>query len=141
MTCRASDFPREYDGACVQMRMSYSPAAQFFLFFVQWSDCHLAGALGLLRILIFQVKISKLFCKCFICGIPDIISIDTCLHKLTGLWRWHHHHVYTWKEGEHKRILWYGLRPKVAYFVYANPALSRFTILAYFIVPKTVKCA
>ncbi|MFS8026373.1 putative transcription factor C2H2 family [Helianthus anomalus] len=51
----ASDFPREYDGACVQMRMSYSPAAQFFLFFVQWSDCHLAGALGLLRILIFQV--------------------------------------------------------------------------------------
>ncbi|KAI7745131.1 hypothetical protein M8C21_022042 [Ambrosia artemisiifolia] len=51
----ASDFSREYDGACVQMRMSYSPAAQFFLFFVQWSDCHLAGALGLLRILIFQV--------------------------------------------------------------------------------------
>ncbi|KAM0007190.1 putative transcription factor C2H2 family [Helianthus debilis subsp. tardiflorus] len=51
----ASDFSREYNGACVQMRMSYSPAAQFFLFFVQWSDCHLAGALGLLRILIFQV--------------------------------------------------------------------------------------
>lgn len=55
MFCRASDFKREYDGACVQMRMSYSAAAQFLLFFVQWSDCHFAGALGLLRILIYKV--------------------------------------------------------------------------------------
>ena len=54
--CRASDFPREYDGACLQMRMSYSPAAHLFLFLVQWTDCHLAGALGLLRILIYKVK-------------------------------------------------------------------------------------
>ncbi|XP_047307844.1 E3 ubiquitin-protein ligase AIRP2-like [Impatiens glandulifera] len=53
----ASDYPREYDGACVQMRMSYSPAAQLFLFLVQWSDCHLAGALGLLRILIYKVYV------------------------------------------------------------------------------------
>ncbi|KAF3449573.1 hypothetical protein FNV43_RR10302 [Rhamnella rubrinervis] len=30
----ASDYPREYDGACLQMRLSYSPAAQFFLFFL-----------------------------------------------------------------------------------------------------------
>ncbi|XP_078440420.1 E3 ubiquitin-protein ligase AIRP2-like [Wolffia australiana] len=51
----ASEFPREYDGACLQMRMSYSPAAHLFLFLVQWTDCHLAGALGLLRILIYQV--------------------------------------------------------------------------------------
>ncbi|KAK6917528.1 hypothetical protein RJ641_018279 [Dillenia turbinata] len=43
----ASEFPSEYDGACVQMRMSYSPAAHLFLFLVQWTDCHLAGALGL----------------------------------------------------------------------------------------------
>ncbi|XP_062095237.1 E3 ubiquitin-protein ligase AIRP2 [Humulus lupulus] len=50
----ASDYPREYDGACLQMRLSYSPAAQFFLFLVQWTDCHLAGALGLLRILIYK---------------------------------------------------------------------------------------
>lgn len=56
MFCRASDLRREYDGACVQMRMSYSAAAQFLLFFVQWSDCHLAGALGLLRILIYKVN-------------------------------------------------------------------------------------
>ncbi|KAI4342977.1 hypothetical protein MLD38_027533 [Melastoma candidum] len=51
----ASDFPREYDGACLQMRMSYSPVAHLFLFLVQWTDCHLAGALGLLRILVYKV--------------------------------------------------------------------------------------
>ncbi|KAL8196720.1 hypothetical protein R6Q57_024355 [Mikania cordata] len=50
----ASDYPREYDGGCLQMRLSYSPCAHFFLFFVQWSDCNLAGALGLLRILIYK---------------------------------------------------------------------------------------
>lgn len=55
LVCRASDFPREYDGACLQMRMSYSPAAHLFLFLVQWTDCNLAGALGLLRILIYKV--------------------------------------------------------------------------------------
>ncbi|KAF9680034.1 hypothetical protein SADUNF_Sadunf06G0078100 [Salix dunnii] len=50
----ASDYPREYDGVCLQMRLSYSPAAHFFLFLVQWTGCHLAGALGLLRILIYK---------------------------------------------------------------------------------------
>lgn len=52
---RALDYPRETDGARLQMRLSYSPAAQFFLFLVQWTDCHLAGALGLLRVLIYMV--------------------------------------------------------------------------------------
>ncbi|KAG0498654.1 hypothetical protein HPP92_003345 [Vanilla planifolia] len=51
----ASEFPGEYDGACLQMRLSYSPAAHLFLFLVQWSDCSLAGALGFLRILIYKV--------------------------------------------------------------------------------------
>ncbi|GMY25488.1 E3 ubiquitin-protein ligase AIRP2 [Fagus crenata] len=51
----ASDYPREYDGACLQMRLSYCSAAQFFLFLVQWTDCNLAGTLGLLRILIYKV--------------------------------------------------------------------------------------
>ncbi|XP_062171331.1 E3 ubiquitin-protein ligase AIRP2 [Alnus glutinosa] len=50
----ALDFPRENDGARVQMRLSYSPIAHLFLFLVQWTDCHLAGALGLLRILIYM---------------------------------------------------------------------------------------
>ncbi|CAM0144969.1 unnamed protein product [Urochloa decumbens] len=54
---RAADFSRDYDGACLQMRMSYSPAAHFFLFLVQWTDCSLAGALGLLRILIYKVYV------------------------------------------------------------------------------------
>ncbi|KAJ6948244.1 hypothetical protein NC651_002562 [Populus alba x Populus x berolinensis] len=49
----ALDHPRENDGARLQMRLSYSPAAQIFLFLVQWTDCNLAGALGLLRILIY----------------------------------------------------------------------------------------
>ncbi|KMT04270.1 hypothetical protein BVRB_8g183460 [Beta vulgaris subsp. vulgaris] len=53
----ASEFPREYDGACLQMRMSYAPAAHFLLFLVQWTDCNLAGALGLLRILIYKVYV------------------------------------------------------------------------------------
>ncbi|CAL5210830.1 unnamed protein product [Lathyrus oleraceus] len=50
----ASDYPRDKDGVCFQMRLSYSPAAQFLLFLVQWTDCHLAGFLGLLRILIYE---------------------------------------------------------------------------------------
>ncbi|KAJ0248367.1 RING/U-box superfamily protein [Hirschfeldia incana] len=50
----ALDYPREKDGARVQMRLSYNPAAQFLLFLVQWTDCHLAGALGLLRVLIYM---------------------------------------------------------------------------------------
>ncbi|RWW32795.1 hypothetical protein GW17_00002513, partial [Ensete ventricosum] len=52
----ASDFPADYDGACLQMRMSYSPVAHLFLFLVQWADCSLAGALGLLRIMIYKVS-------------------------------------------------------------------------------------
>lgn len=55
--CRASEFPRDYDGACVQMRLAYSPAAHFLLFLVRWTDCSLAGALGLLRILIYKVSL------------------------------------------------------------------------------------
>ncbi|WJX76650.1 E3 ubiquitin-protein ligase airp2, variant 2 [Trifolium repens] len=50
----ASDYPSDLDGACVQMRLSYSPAAHLFLFLVQWTDCQLAGALGLLKILIYK---------------------------------------------------------------------------------------
>ncbi|KAL6883522.1 hypothetical protein ACP4OV_010936 [Aristida adscensionis] len=53
----ASELPQEYDGACLQMRVSYSPAAHIFLFLVQWTDCSLAGALGLLRILIYKVYV------------------------------------------------------------------------------------
>ncbi|KAL8509153.1 hypothetical protein ACS0TY_016373 [Phlomoides rotata] len=51
----ASDYTKGYDGSCLQMRLSYSPCAHAFLFLVQWADCHLAGALGLIRILIYKV--------------------------------------------------------------------------------------
>ncbi|XP_045833797.1 E3 ubiquitin-protein ligase AIRP2-like [Trifolium pratense] len=51
----ASDYPRDSDGACFQMRLSYSPAAQFLLFLVKWTDCNLAGALGLLNVLVYKV--------------------------------------------------------------------------------------
>jgi hypothetical protein len=74
--CSASDFSREYDGACLQMRLSYSPAAHFFLFLVRWTDCSLAGALGLLRILIYKVHLLYIICfisvfssSCFFIGI------------------------------------------------------------------------
>ncbi|KAK4780227.1 hypothetical protein SAY87_016333 [Trapa incisa] len=48
----ALDYPRD-NGSHLQMRLSFSPVAHLFLFLVQWSDCHLAGALGLLRVLIY----------------------------------------------------------------------------------------
>ncbi|GLJ49110.1 hypothetical protein SUGI_1036040 [Cryptomeria japonica] len=53
--CQASEFPREYDGACLQMRLSYNIAAHLFLFLVQWTNCSLAGTLGLPRMLIYKV--------------------------------------------------------------------------------------
>lgn len=43
------------NGAFLQMKISYSPAAKFFLCLAKWTDCNLAGALGLLRILIYEV--------------------------------------------------------------------------------------
>ncbi|CAH8330101.1 unnamed protein product [Eruca vesicaria subsp. sativa] len=53
----ASEYPEECDGGVVQMRLSYSPAAHLFLFLLQWTDCHFAGALGLLRIFIYKAYI------------------------------------------------------------------------------------
>ncbi|KAK7294688.1 hypothetical protein RJT34_17579 [Clitoria ternatea] len=50
----ASGYLNERGGYCFQMRLSHSPTAQFFLFLVRWTNCHLAGALGLLRILIYK---------------------------------------------------------------------------------------
>ncbi|CAM8927287.1 unnamed protein product [Rhodiola kirilowii] len=50
----ASIYSKDYDGGCIQMRLSYSPAAHLFLFLVQWTNCYFAGTLGLLRILIYK---------------------------------------------------------------------------------------
>ncbi|KAL0918243.1 hypothetical protein M5K25_010241 [Dendrobium thyrsiflorum] len=45
------------NGTFMQIRISYSPAATFFLFLAQWMDCSLAEALGLMRISIYKVYI------------------------------------------------------------------------------------
>ncbi|KAK1271145.1 hypothetical protein QJS04_geneDACA007533 [Acorus gramineus] len=50
----AEAYRKECDGVCLQMRLSYSPAAQFLLFLVQWTNCRLAGALGFMRIHIYK---------------------------------------------------------------------------------------
>ncbi|PKA55990.1 hypothetical protein AXF42_Ash014662 [Apostasia shenzhenica] len=50
----ASEFQKEYGGAHLHMKMSYSPIANLFLFLVKWTNCSLAGSLGLLRILIHK---------------------------------------------------------------------------------------
>jgi hypothetical protein len=52
---RASEFLRDYDGSVIQMRMAYSAVAHFL---VQWTDCKLAGALGLLKIMLYKVSIA-----------------------------------------------------------------------------------
>jgi hypothetical protein len=54
--------------------MSYCPAAHLFLFLVQWTDCNLAGALGLLRILIYKVV--------------DTLVSQPCLFLLFFLLNW-----------------------------------------------------
>ncbi|KAM3401930.1 hypothetical protein ACQJBY_006101 [Aegilops geniculata] len=48
----ASEFMRDYDGSVIQMRMAYSAVAHVL---VQWTDCRLASALGLLKIMIYKV--------------------------------------------------------------------------------------
>lgn len=79
-TSRASEFPRDYDGACLQMRLSYSPAAHIFLFLVQWTDCSLAGALGLLRILIY--KVCGMLCPCRVVG--SVLTLWICPAELVA---------------------------------------------------------
>jgi hypothetical protein len=69
--------------------MSYSPAASFLLFLVQWTDCSLAGALGLLRILIYKVlfcarvvSISQLMVSSADCA--SVLRESSCLNLCFG---------------------------------------------------------
>lgn len=78
---RASEFPRDCDGACLQMRLSYSSAAHIFLFLVQWTDCSLAGALGLLRILIY--KVCGMLCPCVFVG--SVLTFWRCPAELVAI--------------------------------------------------------
>ncbi|EXC01443.1 RING finger protein 141 [Morus notabilis] len=52
----ALDYPREKDGARLQMRLSYSSVAHLFLFLVQWTDCHLAGVLAVIFPSLLQLQ-------------------------------------------------------------------------------------
>lgn len=62
-TSRVSEFPQDYDGACLQMRLSYSPAAHIFLL-----PCavDLLWPRYLLRILIY--KVCAILCPCKVVG-------------------------------------------------------------------------
>ncbi|XP_072964957.1 E3 ubiquitin-protein ligase AIRP2-like isoform X1 [Typha angustifolia] len=55
----ADGIQRAYGGACVQMRLSYSPLAPILLYLIQWMDCScsctLPSYLGLLHILVYKV--------------------------------------------------------------------------------------
>ena len=53
--CRAGDMLRDFDGAYLQVRLAVSPLAPLLLFLVRWTDCSLAGALGLLSVCIYKV--------------------------------------------------------------------------------------
>eukprot|EP00262_Sarcandra_glabra_P008277 TRINITY_DN21612_c0_g1_i1.p1 TRINITY_DN21612_c0_g1~~TRINITY_DN21612_c0_g1_i1.p1 ORF type:complete len:253 (-),score=26.18 TRINITY_DN21612_c0_g1_i1:48-806(-) len=57
----AAAIPRAFGGACLQMRLSYSPLAPIFLFLMQWMDCSctytLPSYLGLLHILVYKVYV------------------------------------------------------------------------------------
>lgn len=53
----ASGYPREEDGAYIQMRLSYNLVADLFPSFVQWTDTYLTGALGLIRVLVYKVYV------------------------------------------------------------------------------------
>ncbi|PNY00719.1 MTD2, partial [Trifolium pratense] len=52
----ALSHPRDKDGGCYQMRLSYSPVAPIFLSLVQWTDYRLAGALAVLFPALLQLQ-------------------------------------------------------------------------------------
>lgn len=69
------------------MRLSYVPAAHFLLFLVQWTDCSLAGALGLLHILIYKVCAPTTVHDCH----TFIFTPQIALKSLQGV---HLHHLF-----------------------------------------------
>ncbi|XP_031476911.1 E3 ubiquitin-protein ligase AIRP2-like isoform X1 [Nymphaea colorata] len=53
----AASIPGGFDGACLQMRLSYSPIAPIVLFLIEWMDFSFSSCLGLLHILIYKVYV------------------------------------------------------------------------------------
>lgn len=67
----AAALPRDYDGDCIQLKLSYSPFAPFLLFLIEWMDYSctdtLPSYLGLLHILVYKVYLD---------GMPTMSSQD-----------------------------------------------------------------
>ncbi|XP_057486952.1 E3 ubiquitin-protein ligase AIRP2-like [Actinidia eriantha] len=57
----AAALPRDSDGDCIQMKLSYSPFAPFLLFLIEWMDYSctdtLPSYLGLLHIFVYKVYV------------------------------------------------------------------------------------
>ncbi|XP_023764031.1 E3 ubiquitin-protein ligase AIRP2 [Lactuca sativa] len=51
----ALNSPKDDNGACFQMRIYFSPAVDLFSYLFPWADCKIAGALGLLRVFVYQL--------------------------------------------------------------------------------------
>ncbi|KAL4587750.1 hypothetical protein LXL04_000624 [Taraxacum kok-saghyz] len=51
----ALNSPKDDNGACLQMRLYFSPALDLFSYLFPWADCKIAGALGLLRVFVYQI--------------------------------------------------------------------------------------
>ncbi|KAI3667747.1 hypothetical protein L6452_42816 [Arctium lappa] len=51
----ALNSPRDDNGACPQLRLYFSPAADLFSYLFPWADCKISGALGLLRVFIYMM--------------------------------------------------------------------------------------
>nr|XP_043611217.1 E3 ubiquitin-protein ligase AIRP2-like [Erigeron canadensis] len=46
---------KDDNGACIQMRLYFSPAADLFSYLFPWANCKFAGALGLVRVFIYTI--------------------------------------------------------------------------------------
>ncbi|PWA69613.1 zinc finger, RING/FYVE/PHD-type [Artemisia annua] len=46
---------KDDNGGCIQMRLYFSPAADFFPCLFPWADCKIAGAFGLIRVFIYMI--------------------------------------------------------------------------------------
>lgn len=55
MLFRALNTIKDDNGGCIQMRLYFSPAADFFPCLFPWADCKIAGAFGLIRVFIYMV--------------------------------------------------------------------------------------
>nr|GEV99588.1 zinc finger, RING/FYVE/PHD-type [Tanacetum cinerariifolium] len=46
---------KDDNGGCIQLRPSFSPAADFFSYLFPWADCKIAGAFGLIHTFVYTI--------------------------------------------------------------------------------------